>query len=312
MTRGGPLALAGIAVLVLAPATFWFWPRAEGPTVNGRITTVPLQSVSNASGLALVHGPDGLRVATVDEVDEWQGGGDPPPLITLSDPQTGDAVGGQGHIAELGEVEALALRDGVFAYPYKTGAQDVVLRWGTTDIPLVGPQVIVTLDAAAKEAGPPPYFYEFEGLEWFGQRWELLAAVVRPDVRETPSSTIAVSRLWFKPDGTFERLSPLFRLEQSELYRDYAAALCVVGDDIAVVPGFRSEGVSLFDTLGNRVGYIALPTRRVEGVDYDLETERLFLVRECVGDGVECKPGVHFGAPLWIANVTRSEMGLSP
>ncbi len=308
---GKRLALPLLGLVVLA--TVWFMTsRARRGAADAEPNRVVLRTVSNASGLALVRGGGELLVATVDEVDEWEGGADPPPLVTLSDPETGESVGGQWHVAAFGEVEALAVRDGKLAFPFKTGAQAVSVHWNDRNISLVDEQVIRRLDEAASRIATGPFFYEFEGLEWHAGRWQLLCAVVRPDVRETPSSTVLITRLWFGPDGAFQRLSPWFRDESGALYHDYAAALCVVGDDLAVVPGFFGAGVTLFDREGRAVRHLDLPTRRVEGVDYDAASERLFLVRECAEpddrSSVACAPGVVFGTPLWTFDVPRSAL----
>ena len=309
----------GVAVLLAITAAFscvlWFvsGPCTELIRSHGLVPDLPsdapvhafrLHAVSNASGLALVERDGRQLVATVDEVDEWNGGPDVPPLITFSDRLTGARVGGERHVAEFGEVEALAERDGRLAFPYKTDRQAVVLRWGDQDIPVVTPAVIAALDAQSRAAGlQGALFYEFEGLAWHRGHWELLAAVVRPDVRETPSSTMAVTRLWFDGDGGLKAISPFFREATGGLYHDYAAALCVVGDDLAVVPGFFSHGVTLFDRDGRIAHHLDLPTTRVEGVAYDALAQELFLVRECVGEGSGCGAGVHFGVTLWVASI---------
>jgi hypothetical protein len=64
--------------------------------------------------------------------------------------------GGEGHVAQYGEVEALSLIDGRVVFPYKTDAQTVVLRDGYQVIPLINPSTIKKLrDAAEKVASGP-------------------------------------------------------------------------------------------------------------------------------------------------------------
>jgi hypothetical protein len=120
------------------------------------IRQLSLAAVSNASGLVVIE-RDGQRlVATVDEVSEWTRSEDPPPLITWSSITDGSMQGGEGHVAQYGEVEALSLIDGRVVFPYKTDAQTVVLRDGYQVIPLINPSTIKKLrDAAEKVASGP-------------------------------------------------------------------------------------------------------------------------------------------------------------
>ena len=208
-----PVLVVAGAALVLGLSVWWFTcpsndvPDSDLPTgVTGRIVT--LASVSNASGLAVVE-HNGRRVAaTVDEVDEWRGEGDPPPLIVLSSLETGEQVGGVLSIGMFGEVEALARRDGRWAFPYKTGAQRVVVRDGNNDINVIGPAVISQLRDASAALVEGPLYFEFEGLDSSEKGWEFVVAVVEPDARDTPRSTKLSFRFWCNFDGTEPTLSP--------------------------------------------------------------------------------------------------------
>lgn len=269
------------------------------------LSVTRLGAVSNASGLALVRQGGQLRVATVDELDEWEGESAAPPLITVSDPITGDGVGGVGVAGAVGEVEALAASEGGFAYPWKTGEQTVVLRLPDgSDRPLVTAAVLERLgdamDALREEtnARRARIFWEFEGLDATPTGWELLATAVDRDARDTPASTFASFRLTFDREVRLTRLSPPFRRQDGRLHRDYTAALCVLSNDVAVVPAFLGSGVFLFGPDGRERRHIDIPVRRIEGVGYDETTEALYLVRECVGDGDDCGP-IAFGVPLW-------------
>lgn len=288
---GGPRPGPGIAA---APV-----PGAPG------LTLTTLGAVSNASGLALVRDSGRLWVATVDELDEWEGESPPPPLITSSDPVSGDAVRGHGAAGALGEVEALAATAEGFAYPWKSGEQAVNLRLPNgTDRPLVTPDVLARLEGAfaairaESRAERARIFWEFEGLDATKSGWELLATAVDRDARDTPASTFATFRLSFDNAVQLTRLSPPLRRRDGRLHRDYAAALCVLADDVAVIPAFLGSGVHLFGPDGLERRFLDLPVRRIEGVGYDEATQSLFLVRECVGEGKDCGP-VAFGVPLW-------------
>ncbi|MBT9558003.1 MAG: hypothetical protein IV100_18350 [Myxococcales bacterium] len=279
-------------------------PATPVPGVPG-LTVTLLGAVSNASGLALQREGGALRVATVDELDEWEGESPPPPLITLSDPVTGHAVGGVGVAGAVGEVEALAATPGGFAYPWKTGEQSVVLRLPDgTDRALVTPSVLGRLDRAIDAirdeatARQARVFWEFEGLDATPTGWELLATAVDRDARDTPASTFASFRLSFDSEVRLTRLSPPLRRRDGRLHRDYAAALCVLSNDVAVIPAFSGTGVTLFGPDGRERRHLDLPVRRIEGVGYDEATSTLYLVRECVGVGKDCGP-IAFGVPLW-------------
>lgn len=308
MTRAGATARRWALALALLGAGvalgLWLWARRRERAVDAPfpMVEVHLDAVSNASGLTLVERDGELLVATVDEVDEWEGGEERPPLVTLS-AMDGRPVGGEGRVASFGEVEALAVRDGVIAFPYKTGAQRVVLRWGDKELPLIDAPQIAQLNAAAAAVSRGPFYHEFEGLEWFEGGWQLIDAVVAPDVRDTPASTRCVMRLWFDAGGRLLRVSPPLRRLDGRLATDYAAALAVLPGDLALIPGFKVPGVRTWDAEGRLVADLALPVVRVEGIAYDAPSQRLFMVRECVGEGLDCVHEVAFGVPLWIATV---------
>ncbi len=305
------LALAIIALAVVGGVAWWVGRSGPGGAdAPAGLTTARLSAVSNASGLALLERDGQLLVATVDEVDEWHGGPERPPLITYSN-LDGDAVGGEGSVAIYGEVEALAVRDGVLAFPYKTDAQRVVLKWGQREMVVIDRPEIARLDAAAAEVARGPFFHEFEGLEWFEGGWQLLDAVVSPTARDTPASTRCVFRLWLDESGRLQRISPALRRAGGGLATDYAAALAVLPGDVALVPGFRIPGVRTYAPDGRVLADLPLAVQRVEGVAFHAPTERLFMVRECVGEGMTCAEGVHFGVPLWTAKVSlRTLVGL--
>ena len=207
--------------------------RQKGPVLpppGVYVQQVILTRVSNASGLAAVQSGGRLAYATVDEVPEWQGRGPAPPLIVHSERSTGEMLGGQGEAGSFGEVEALAERDGRVVFPYKTGAQSVVLRDGTMDIPVVGPTLINTLRQKSEALAAPPFYFEFEGLAWQEKQWILLCAVVRPDAADTPKSTMANSPHASGRDTT-DRISS-HPMERWQTYTDYGAALDMTEDGL--------------------------------------------------------------------------------
>jgi hypothetical protein len=295
-------AAAGLVVIALMIVLYGL---DNGDESAIKVRTIHLEGVSNASGLVIIT-RDGERLAaTVDEVSQWTLPQDPPPLITWSSLVDGHMVGGQGKVAEYGEVEGLALMDGRIIFPYKTGRQSVVLRDGDQDLPLITTETLKQLrDRAVKVAGGP-LFFEFEGVAQAAGGWELLVSVVRPNAKDTPKSTMAVFRMSFKRAGGLERISPPIRHADGTLYTDYGGALDVLESGLAVVPGFHTRGVSLVDWNGRIIHHIDLPTRRVEGVFWDEAAKELILVRECVGEGTRCKDGVHFGVPLWIVHLPK-------
>ncbi|HIA01400.1 MAG TPA: hypothetical protein EYN66_05750 [Myxococcales bacterium] len=272
-------AAVGLAIIALM---FVIYGNQEKDGGNApKIRTVILESVSNASGLIIIEHEGQRFAATVDEVPEWNRKEAPPPLITWSSIHDGSMRGGEGRVAEYGEVEALAHIDGRAVFPYKTGRQSVVVRDGNQDIPLITTATLKQLHKKAAKLASGPLFFEFEGLAYFAGGWELLVSVVRPNVQDTPKSTMAVFRMSFSRDGKLETISE---------------------DGLAIVPGFHGRGVSLVDNNGRIVHKIDLPTSRVEGVFWDAKNHELFLVRECVGAGTACRDGVHFGVKLWIAS----------
>ncbi len=299
-------AIVGVALALWAlrppPGDAVLAPRDPGDAAAVRV--VVLERVSNASGLELVT-RDGQRVvATVDEVDAWEGPGAPPPLITFSDPRAGHYLGGEGSAGAFGEVEALAATAaGVLRFSYKTDAQRVVLREGDRDVPLVEADTIARLQLEANKVTTGPTYFEFEGMATTSDGGvALLVAVVDPGARETPRSTKAILLLTFSAQGTLQRLTPPFRWPDGRLYTDYAAALDLTPEGLAIVPGFFEGGVAIIDPTSGRVlRWRRLPTRRVEGVKWDPEAHELYLVRECPGEGEHCAPGAPFGTPLWIA-----------
>ena len=167
----------------------------------------------------------------------------------------------------------------------------------------------VTLATIRSIFNYPPFFFEFEGLASTPQGWELLCSVVDPDARDTPLSTKAVFRMAFNPTGALTKISPPVRNKDGSLYTDYAAALDVLDNGLAIVPAFHKRGVVLVNWEGRVVRRINLPTQRVEGVVWDPDKNELYLVRECVGEGSLCNDGVHFGVPLWIVTIAD---GLAP
>ena len=299
MTRGVLSLVALGAAIIIGVVVAFISDSADG----NPMTTITLSAVSNASGMVLLT-MDGKRlIATVDEVDEWGRPEEPPPLITLSD-DTGQAVGGFLKVAAFGEVEALAIKDDAVAFVYKTGIQTVVVRDRTEDIVLVNAPVVAELRRRAQAVAEPPYFFEFEGLDFVEETrtWELICAVVLPDARDTPASTKAVFRMEHAEDGKLLRISPAVRYPDGTIYKDYAASLHVV-DGLALVGGFYRDGAVLIDWDGRVVKHIKAGARRVEGIWWDAPRKKLFMVRECVGDGYHCKEGVHFGVPLWVVDM---------
>lgn len=302
MTIRVALVVVGLVALVIVGILLSNDPRVTGES-EGAVKEIRLQRVSNASGLVLLTRKGRRVVATVDEVDAWRRQEPPPPLVTFSDPVTGAPLGGQGAVGSLGEVEALTQKAGEVALLYKTGAQRVVLRHGDKDLPLVGPGVIARLRQAARQAGATePMYFEFEGLASTNRGWEVICSVVRPDARDTPRSTMSVFRLAFDASGALTRLSAPFRREDGTLHVDYAASLDVTASGDAIVGAFLGRGAYVAGWDG-RVRTIDLPVQRVEGIAWDPARKELWMVRECVGSGTDCAPGIHFGVPLWVAHL---------
>ena len=142
------------------------------------------------------------------------------------------------------------MKNGSIAFPYKTGAQTVILRHEEQDITLINKAVIAQLTEKMKAIDAPPYFFEFEGLAGTEAGWELVCSAVRPNARDTPRSTMAVFRMAFEPDGKLSKVSPPIRRHDGTLYKDYAAALDVLDSDLAIIPGFHSSTLSLVNWEG--------------------------------------------------------------
>ncbi len=297
----GSLANRLVPAAVLIGLVLAVWHGEQPPDSPAPPSgAVALVRVSNASGLALVERDGELLVATVDEVDEWEGPGDPPPLVTLSRPSDGVMVGGEGAAGAHGEVEALAVRDGRFAFPWKPHGQRVSIRDGDRDIEVVDEHVIRRLAGAMGSDG---WWFEFEGLDYHDGGWELVATAVERHARNAPASTAANFRLRTGADGTFERLSPAIHHPDGRRYTDYAASLDVLPDGRALIGGFFEGGAVIVDPQGKIERRIELDTRRVEGIAWHQPTRRLFLVRECPGTGVDCASGNPFGTPLWVVDL---------
>ncbi|MFT5430208.1 MAG: hypothetical protein ACI9OJ_000881 [Myxococcota bacterium] len=270
------------------------------PSAVFPIRTIALEMVSNASGMVVAERGGKRVIITVDEVPEWEGSGPPPPLMSWNDPLTGKQLGGTGRAGEWGEVEALALRDGRVIFPYKTGPQRVVIRDGNQDIVLTDDAAIQQLTNAVRTVAKGPWFFELEGLAWTGKGFELVVAALLGDAEDGPISTRAVLRAQFGPEGGITRLSPPLRDSTGALRTDYAAALHVLDDGRALIPGFFKPNVGIYDWTGAEVAVITVDTRRIEGIHFDTLTNELLMTRECVGLGGDCAPGIHFGVPAYI------------
>lgn len=287
-----------------AGTTFVTSPAQVAGPSDFPLRAVVLEQVSNASGLELVYRNGERLVATLDEVSEWAGRpDDAPPMILLSRVSDGKAVGGERRVGQFGEVEALATRDGRLVFPYKRHGQVLVVRDGEKDIPLVDEAIIARLKEATRAVAEPPFWFEFEGLDFENGRWEVLVSAVHQDAPHPPESTLALFRLRVSAEGRFESLSGALRWWDGSLYRDYGGAIDVLPDGRALVPGFFSGGVSVVGEDGRVVRHIKLATRRIEGLAWDSAAKELLLVRECVGDFAACAPGAAFGTTLWIASI---------
>jgi hypothetical protein len=280
-------------------------PIAPTPTLPdefaGRMRVVALQQVSNASGLELIERNGELLAATADEVDEWEGPGDPPPLIVLSRLTDGAMVDGVGKAGSVGEIEALAERNGQPAFPFKTDGQAISIRVGEQSTPVIGPSIIARLESEARKLAQPPCWFEFEGLARAPLGWAFVVSVVRPNVRDTPRSTLANFLLHVGDDGALQSLTPPITKADGSLYTDYGASLDLLPDGRAVIGGFFEAGAVVVSSDGRVQKRIDLPTRRVEGIVWHEPSRTLYLVRECPGQGTDCAGGNPFGTPLWIA-----------
>ncbi len=259
-------------------------------------------SVFNASGLANTIRGSRPVAATICDYSEWRRDGPPPALITFSALEDGAPVETSGKIGDTGGAEGLATRDGALAIIFED-KRSIVVREGGMDTVLDTQRLRVGLTPHVLDRIPAPRDFFFEGVAAVKAGYVVLVTV-RHDVAESdddPGTPMALFLAHFKASGALDHVAGPIRYEDGRPYSDYGGALAIAPSGLAIVPGFYTSGMRLVAPDGRIVADIDIPTRRVEGVDWDPTSCRLSAVRECVGEGFECDELEPMGVPLWIA-----------
>jgi len=269
------------------------------------VTTQTLHGVFNASGLGVTNQNNTSIITTANDYDRWHKAPPAPQLFVDSNPKNGVAVGGRFQVGQYPSVEGIAAAGGRFAFLFSPKEGEFAIVEGSRTTPLESKISQVILNSENRVPKPRQIFVE--GLAFSEDGYEVLATVKHDTGAsdDDPQTAMSVRRVRITSQGRLIQMSQPLHWPDNRPYNDYGGALDVLANQLAIVPGFYNNNVHLVAPSGQIVRTIIAPSIRVEGVQWDPQHCRMYLVRECVGVGYECDELEPKGVPMWILSTSR-------